>query len=234
MVTAVGPNMSDILTKYSLPTFQHYADAQGYDVHVEQLDEDCTTRKSDAAKAARWQKMDILRRVLHGSDLAVWFDADVLVARSDEDIADNLRDGDFQGVVLHDVPAEDRINPNTGVWVLRNDQRSFEFLDKITEIGMPPGRWADQGAVLHALDWQLGNEQYHGARIPVVQNRFLQGTTYLPTGWNQPHTDDRPNPEAYEGRPLVDDPNAIHFMAMTIKERDLAMGAVLTNIQRNW
>jgi hypothetical protein len=91
---------------------------------------------------------------------------------------------------------------------------------------MPAGRWADQGAILQALGWVRGDENYHGARMPLRKNEFVKGTTWLPTGWNQPYCENRPNPEAYVGRPTVENPNALHFMAMTIEDRMQAMKPV--------
>lgn len=225
LVTSAGPNMMRVLTEFSLPRFQRFGAEQGYDIHVEELSKDSLTRKSEDAKSARWQKMRILRAALKQYDTVAWFDADVLIRRYDEDIARHLADTSFQGLVLHDVPAEDRINPNTGVWVIRNRQESFDFLNAVEDIGMPQGRWADQGAVMRALDWINGDENYRGARMPTAKNRFVQGTTWLPIGWNQPYCEDRPNPEAYVGRPTVADPHALHFMAMTIDERVAAMAS---------
>lgn len=230
LVTAAGPNMMPILDRFSLPTFERFADRHGYQIHVEELLTDDTARKSDAAKAARWQKVGLMRRILEANDVAVWFDADVLICRSDTDIASHIKPGYFQGLVLHSVPAENRVNPNTGVWAMRNSSQAFAFLDAVDAVGMPKGRWADQGAVMGALGWERGDDRYHGARMPEKVNAFLAGTTWLPIGWNQPYCENRPNPEAYEGRPLVEDPNALHFMAMTIDERKLVMGSVLSQL----
>lgn len=222
--------MLPILEEFSLPTFQRFADQHNYEVHVEVLPTDCLTRKSPVAKAARWQKMGLLRRLLQNNDVAVWFDADILICRGDEDIATHLGPDDFQGMVLHSVPAENRTNPNTGVWVMRQSQAAFDFLDTVESIGMPEGRWADQGAVMRALGWKLGDENYHGARIPENGSHFINDTAWLPSGWNQPYCDNRPNPEAYVGRPLVENPHALHFMAMTITQRAAVMGAVLEGL----
>ena len=226
LITAAGPNMMPVLEGYSLPAFKRFADEHGYTVHVEKLAENSAARKSKAAKEARWQKIRLMRQALEDNDVAVLFDADVLICRFDQDIADNLAPSDYQGLVLHDVPAEQRINPNTGVWVMRRTQKAFDFLAAVEGVGMPEGRWSDQGAVMAALGWIPGDDRYHGARMPEVGSEFLDGTAWLPIGWNQPYMDKRPNPEAYVGRPTVAHPYAVHFMAMTIADRLLVMGDV--------
>lgn len=226
LVTAAGPNMMPILQNYSLPTFKKFADAHDYKVKVIELPSDSLARKDSQAKNARWQKMAILRDALTTNDIAVWLDADILIRRFDDDVASHLKETDYQGFVLHDVPAENRINPNTGVWVMRNTSKAFDFLDAVESEGIPEGRWADQGAVMKALGWTMGDDRYFGARVPKSGSSFMEGTAWLPIGWNQPYCDNRPNPEAYIGRPTVKDPHALHFMAMTIEERMQVMGHI--------
>lgn len=224
LVTAAGPNMMSVLEEFSLPTFERFAQEHRYDVEVTELYDDSLARKDAQAKEARWQKINIVRKALSNSALVVWLDADVLIKRFDEDIADNLSEVSYQGLVLHDVPAENRINPNTGVWVMRQCVESFDFLDAVEEVGMISNRWADQAAVMQALGWPMGDERHHGTYMPTESNKFLRGTDWLPTSWNQPYCENRPNPEAYVGRPVVERPNALHFMAMTIEDRMIYMG----------
>ena len=113
MVTAAGPNMMPVLREYSLPTFIEYVDKFDYQLEVMSLEEDSMARKTDLAKSARWQKISIMRDALIKSEVVAWFDADIMICRKDEDIAGHLRVDDYQGFVLHKVPAENRINPNS-------------------------------------------------------------------------------------------------------------------------
>jgi len=227
LVTAAGPSMLPVLDRFSLQSFKRFAYKQGYSVQVHYLESDDVERKSEAAKRARWQKLRIIRDALMQNDAVLWFDADVFICRTDTDILESLDIADYQGLVLHHVPSENRTNPNTGVWIMRHTAKSFHFLDAVEAIGMPEGRWSDQGAVLEALGWIKGDERYHGARMPAVPTEFMIGTAWLPIGWNQPHCMDRSNPDDYLGRPTVPDPFAIHFMAMTIPDRLEYMGAVV-------
>ena len=218
ILTAAGPHMMPVLENFSLPSFEQFGRRNDYDVTVIRHQNDSLMRKDSLAVAARWQKMKLIKDALATYDIVLWLDADVILQRFDEDPLLYLEEDHYQGLVLHHVPAENRVNPNTGVWLLRREARTFNFLDKIESIGLPEGRWADQGAVMRALDWECGDEHYSGARYP-SDDRQLDGVAWLPTGWNQPYTLNRPNPEAYEGRPLVSHPHAVHFMSMTIKDR---------------
>lgn len=213
LVTAAGPNMTPVLTTISLPMFASFAKRHGYKMLATYVTEDDADRWSPIAKSVRWQKLRLIRSALEQSDVVVWFDADILLCRTDVDILDSLGATDYQGLVLHTVPSENRTNPNTGVWVIKNTEKAFRFLDTALEIGIPPGRWADQGAVMRALGWILGNENYDGARIPEVPNEFMHDTAWLPVSWNQPFL------EKYLGRPMMSNPYAIHFMGMSLPER---------------
>lgn len=213
IVTAAGPNMAPVLTGISLPSFASFAERHGYKMQVNYLTEDDADRWSSAAKSVRWQKLRLIRSVLEQCDVAVWVDADVLICRSDTDILESLSASDYQGMVVHTIPLEDRTNPNTGVWVIRNTEKAFRFLDKASEIGMPEGRWADQGAVLRALGWILGDEHYRGARMPDTPTEFMDGTAWLPLSWNLPYH------ERYAGPEVTIDPFAIHFMGMSASDR---------------
>ena len=215
--------MSRVLHELALPTFQRFADAWGYEVSAIDLPRD--GRGADPlAQAAKWAKVQMLRGALQDYDTVLWVDADVLILRTDEDVAAHLRPGDFQALALEQVPAEHRVNPNTGVWLL-SGPGGGDFLDAVDRLGPQPGPWSDQGAVLAALGWDLGNEQHHGAR-PGVVSRFLLRTSWLPTGWNQPFVVGRSASDcfnssvaSYLDRPRVPAPFALHFMGLTPEAR---------------
>ena len=219
LITAAGPQMRDVLMDLSLPSFERFADRWGYDVHVEALPLDGTAADL-GAQHAKWTKIRLLREALDEFPLALWVDADVLLRRYDEDVADHLHPDHFQGLVLEHVPYEHRVNPNTGVWLMRSGPMAVGFLDAVAAAGPQPGPWADQGAVLVALGWERGDERYHWAR-PGAGNQYLAATSWLPVGWNQPYLGPRAgscynsSAESYEGRPSVANPHAVHFMGMT-------------------
>ena len=137
IVTAAGPSMAPVLTTISLPSFSSFAKRHGYRMQVTYVTEDDADRWSKIAKSVRWQKLRLIRSALEQSEVVVWFDADVLICRTDIDILDSLDATDYQGLTLHSVPSENRTNPNTGAWVIRNTEKAFRFLDTAMEIGMP-------------------------------------------------------------------------------------------------
>ncbi len=219
VVTAAGPQMRAVLHDLSLPTFRAFADRWGYAVSAVDLEADGIGGDRPAQRA-KWKKIELMRNALARWPLALWLDADVLVMRDDEDIAAHLPADCFQALALEHVPAEHRVNPNTGVWLMRSCPMAFAFLDAVQTAGTQPGPWADQGAVLDALGWTRGDENYWWAR-PGRGNHFLEATGYLPPGWNQPYLGGRVesdiyngSADSYVGRPTVAAPHALHFMGM--------------------
>jgi hypothetical protein len=224
LVTAAGPHMGRVLEDLSLPSFARFAAKQGYAVHAARLDHD-GVGADGAAQDAKWVKLRLLREALANFPVAVWVDADILILRDDDDVADHLHPDHFQGFALEQVPAENRINPNTGIWVMRSCPTAFAFLDAVEAVGQQPGPWADQGAVLAALGWNRGDATYRWAR-PGAGSPFLGGTSWLPPSWNQPFLGERRPGEhfnsdvsSYAGRPSVGDPHAVHFMGMKPEAR---------------
>jgi hypothetical protein len=237
LVTAAGPHMRTVLHELALPTFCRWADRWGWDVRVHDLAADGVAADT-RAQTAKWAKLPLLRSALEHYSLALWIDADVLLIRDDEDISAHLHPDHFQALALEQVPAEHRVNPNTGVWLLRSCIESTSFLDAVERAGPQPGPWADQGAVLAALGWDRGDLRYHWAR-PGVGSPFLTGTSWLPPGWNQPWVEGRAaedcfnsSVESYADRPQVPAPHALHFMGMSPAARHRAMSAVLRSRER--
>jgi hypothetical protein len=231
VVTAAGPQLKRALEEIALPAFRRYAARWGWAVHAAALPADGVGADA-AAQTAKWAKISLLRDALAAYPLALWLDADILLLRDDEDIACHLQPGCFQALALEQVPAEHRVNPNTGVWLMRSGPDAFAFLDAVEAAGPQPGPWADQGAVLAALGWERGDASYHWAK-PGAGNRFLARTSWLPPGWNQPYLAGRADGDlyngtaaSYAGRPSVPSQHALHFMGMTPDARYRHMAAV--------
>ncbi|WP_092623252.1 hypothetical protein [Jiangella sp. DSM 45060] len=232
IVTAAGPRMWPVLEECALPSFRRYAARWGFDLRAERLPADGTAADA-AAQRAKWAKIALLRAALKRHALALWLDADVLVLRDDEDITTHLHPDAFQALALEQVPHEHRLNPNTGVWLLRSGPAATALLDAVEAAGPQPGPWADQGAVLLALGWNRGDERYHWAR-PGRGTTFLDGTSWLPPSWNQPYVAGRTAAESYNSaaasyfdRPTVPRPHVLHFMGMTSPARLRHMRAAL-------
>lgn len=230
IVTAAGPNMWPLLEDYALPSFEAYGAEQGFTVNAERLKVDGKNRSEAAPRrAAKMAKYDLLEEALSNHEVAVWFDADIVICRSDDDITSHLRDEDFQAFVLEQVPYDRRINPNAGVWVMRQSDEAFDFIKAVRNTGPLPGRWTDQPAIFKALGWDMGDENYQWAR-PSKGSHFLEKTAWLPPGWNQPYLNRTADVEAYIDRPSVPEPHAVHFMGMEIPERHAAMAEVFGNL----
>jgi len=144
VVTAAGPQMRAILHELALPTFHRFARRWGYAVLAEDLSTD-GAGADPSAQQAKWAKIRLLREALANFPLALWLDADILLTRDDEDIALHLHPDHFQALVMEHVPYEHRVNPNTGVWLMRSCPAAFTFLDAVKTAGPQPGPWADQG-----------------------------------------------------------------------------------------
>lgn len=232
IVTAAGPQLRAVLHDLALPTLQRYARTWGWTVRAQDLGTDGIGRDA-SAQHAKWAKLRLLRASLREHPMALWVDADVLLLRDDDDVTTHLHPDAFQALALEHVPAEHRVNPNTGVWLLRSCPDAFAFLDAVEAAGPQPGPWSDQGAVLAALGWNRGDDRYHWAG-PGAGSRFLPGTSWLPPGWNVPYVEDRRPDESfgsaahtYADRPRVDRPHALHFMGMHPVARYRAMEAAV-------
>ena len=223
--------MRPVLHDLALPTFRAFGSHWGYTVQAVDLPRDGAAADQDAQRA-KWAKLGLLRSALDDYDLVLWVDADVLVLRTDEDVADHLLPGDLQALCMEQVPSEHRLNPNTGVWLVRREG-GRDFLDLVLRTGPRPGPWADQGAVLAALGWDLGDELHHWAR-PGLGSPYLTRTSWLPTSWNQPFVQGRTSSDcfnstadSYIDRPTVAAPHAVHFMGLTPHARYRHMQAAL-------
>jgi hypothetical protein len=226
IVTAAGPRMWHLLERYSLPTFQRFADRFAYDVLASRLDEDGASDDRRATNAARWAKLPLLRQALESYDIVVWLDADVMICRFDDDIAAHLAPEKFQAFALEQVPQDRRVNPNTGVWVLRGGRQVSRFLHAVERAGQQAGPWADQAAVMKVLGWDRGGSIYHGAG-PGAGSRFLRGTGWLPPSWNQLYAVPGEDAKSVHAIPRVQEPHALHFAGMGMEAREPLMRRTL-------
>ncbi len=153
LLSGAGERMRPLL---ALPTFERFAATYGYRLQVAQLDDGDGSRAAVAAPDGA--KIALLRAAVEDGHALLRLEA----CRFDRDIASDLSVGSFQGLVLERFPS--RVNPNTGVWHLRAEQRSAAFLAAVDEIGLLEHAWTDQAAVCKALGWSLGDYHDHGTR----------------------------------------------------------------------
>ncbi|HWC11995.1 MAG TPA: hypothetical protein VG455_12315 [Acidimicrobiales bacterium] len=196
------------LPAHSVPPYEAFASAHGYDLTVTSID-DAAADDEAIRRRVRWRKVDLLADALESYDVVVWIDADAMFCRFDRDMADDVPVDRFQGLSLEVFPT--RVNPNTGVWLLRRDPVAFAFLDAVRSTGQPLHSWSDQAAVCVALGWHLGDYHGHGAR-PERPSRFGPGTAWLAPTWND-----------VSGRCVA--PRVKHFAGLPLQERARRMAA---------
>lgn len=170
---ATGPHRE--LLSLARPSFEYYAATHGYELLIADRCE------LAADRCAHWAKIPLLLEALSSHDIAVWLDADTMIVNFTRDIAGDLLEADFQGLVLEQLAC--RWNPNTGVWIIRSDSRSESFLAEVWDRGPLEGYiWPEQDAVMQALGWQL-HPFPRGVRL-VRPSHHLTGTGWLPPEWN--------------------------------------------------
>lgn len=216
LVSAAGTRFRPLL-RASLPTFERFAERHGYRLVIHEVDDRRAINDPAARKDVRWSKISVLRTILRGTDFALWIDADAMIRRYERDILDDLPGECFQGFVLERIGG--RINPNSGVWVIRSDPRSFSFLATLDAIGPLDHSWSDQATICHLLGWSLGDYHGRGAR-PVRATAYCRGTWWLPQEWNVVSSDD-------EGTARIR-----HFAGLSIERRIEMMAAEAVNQSR--
>jgi len=162
LITGSGPRMRKALD-LALPTHRRFARQHGYRLIVDySLDDETGRRDPRARRLPRFQKLPIVMHALRAFDLVLWVDADAMVCAFDRDVAADLPAHCFQGLVLE--CRSERVNPNSGLWLLRNTEEAHAFLHLVACMGDVGHSWADQAAVCTALGWDLGDHHGHGAR----------------------------------------------------------------------
>ncbi len=124
LISAAGPNMTDIVA-CARPTFEKYAETHGYELTIHNI-EDSADYKSEANKAARWARIELMENALETADFVVWVDADIMITDFNHDIADVVPPEKFQALAFEQSPLPYRlgINLNGGVWTMRSNPES--------------------------------------------------------------------------------------------------------------
>jgi galactosyl transferase GMA12/MNN10 family len=154
----------------ALRTFRPYARQHGYEVVV--------GTGGDSGRGPAWAKVVLLRQLLAEHDEVLWVDSDILILDRSEDIADHVPSGCFQALIEQQLPGERAVN--TGVWFMRRDPRSLEFLDAVWErdaVG-ESGMW-ENAQVLHLLGYTSIRPYQR-----VKRTRWHDGTVLLDETWN--------------------------------------------------
>lgn len=180
VLVSLGTGRQRKLLRLASVSFRRYARRHGYEL-------DLHTEVVAAGRPPAWSKVALIRRQLDQHELVLWLDADVVVARSDRDIAEELPADRFLAMVEHTVGG--KANPNTGVMVIRSGDEARRFFDEVWDsTEYLNHRWWEQAAVM-AL---LGYDPDTGERVR--DSGWHDRIHWLGKEWNSIRDDPAPKP----------------------------------------
>ena len=215
----IGAGPHEALLEISRPTFETYARRHGYEL--------ITSTRSDPRRPPAWSKVPMLREALESFELVLWIDADAVIVDGSEDIAASFEAERSLALVRH---GEQQV-PNTGVMLLRADDRARELLERTWEakrfVNHP---WWENAALLDALGYDLPDALDSGLRArlaravgrrprPVRKARpspFDGAVQFLPLEWNSVYLD------------RAEAPRIVHCVGVPVEQRSRDMRAALT------
>jgi nucleotide-diphospho-sugar transferase len=180
VLCSLGTGKQRKLLRLASVTFRRYAKRHDYvlDLHEEVIDRD---------RPPAWSKVALIRRLLDQYELVLWLDADIVVVRSDRDIADELPADRFMAMVEHTVAG--RANPNTGVMVIRASDEARRFFAEVWEQTQYLNhRWWEQAAVMDLL----GYDPETGERVR--ESKWHDRIHWLAKEWNSIRDDSAREP----------------------------------------
>lgn len=190
------------------PTFAEFASHHDYELHFYD-----TNPTPD--RPASWGRIPILRHLLTEYDEVLWIDADAVIVDSSLDIADVLGPDDLMGMTAHVTPEGDVPIPNCGVWLVRSDPATLDFLDAVWDsTAYIDHKWWENAAVLVTLGYGL-EPRVHLERPAPLWFR----TRLLSSEWNSVPVDPSPTPRI------------VHFPGMTHEERLVGIHDAIATIR---
>ncbi len=180
-----------------------YATRHGYDVVV-------GDGQMPEPRQPAWAKVPLVRRLLDSYELVLWLDADTMILDCSRDIAEELDSESFQALVAHGH--SDGGTPNTGVWLLRGNDRGRAFMDTVwntTDFADELGWW-ENSAVIHLL----GLSCVWPPRLINPDADWLVGTQWLPDDWNR-MTNVDPDPGSARIHHLAGERHSFRLLQMT-------------------
>jgi hypothetical protein len=180
VLVSLGTGKQQKLLRLASVTFRRYARKHGYELELHD-------EVVDPSRPPAWSKVALIRRLLDSNDVVLWLDADIVVVRSDRDIADELPDDRFMAMVEHNVGG--KANPNTGVMVIRSGEEAKRFFAEVWEsTRYLEHRWWEQAAVMHLL----GYDPDTGERVR--DSAWQDRIHWLGKEWNSIRDDPAPQP----------------------------------------
>ncbi|MDF2659980.1 MAG: hypothetical protein K0Q94_2771 [Paenibacillus sp.] len=145
---AVGePHVSCM--RWMAPTARYYAGRHRMDHLLLPL----YHTKLDPSRPTAWSKVIVLNHMLKLYDTVMWLDADTIIVNPGVDIRSELDPLVPVHMVAHRLGR--RTIPNTGVWVCRNDPRTFELLEAIwNHTEFVHDGWWEQAALMDLIGYE--------------------------------------------------------------------------------
>jgi hypothetical protein len=201
LITIATKEFQDILD-ISSPTHEYFADLFGYDYKV--FDKEAL-EKLNIQEERTW-KLRLFQELSDDYEAMFYIDSDAMFRKFTRDPFGEMYVNSFQGLVLElDGP---RFNPNAGVWLMKSNEESAEFIEAALAQGVLTSRWADQSVVAKTLGWNL--EPFPGGDKLINPSKFLKNTVWLDPTWNY-----------MPGYPYtLDDPHIIHFAGSQFTKQD--------------
>jgi len=145
---ATGPFIEFLET--AAPTFERYAQVQGYDLVL-------SAEPLDPGRPASWSKLALVSSLLDTYEVVIWLDADTVVVRYDSAFPEP------EGLqVMSMVPHPQERNeamtvPNAGVFCLRNSDDTRRFLAEWTSAPteLYQHNWWENAALLKMFGYSL-------------------------------------------------------------------------------
>jgi hypothetical protein len=180
VLCSLGTGKQRKLLRLASITFRRYAKRHGYvlALHDEVI---------DGSRPPAWSKVALIRSLLDKHELVLWLDADIVIVRSDRDIADELPGDRFMAMVEHTVGG--KVNPNTGVMAIRSGDEARRFFDAVWQkTEYLNHRWWEQAAVMDLL----GYDPETGERVR--ESEWHDRVHWLGKEWNSIRDDPAPQP----------------------------------------
>jgi hypothetical protein len=145
VLVSLGTGKQRKLLRLASLSFRRFAKRHGYELELH-------TQVVEPSRPPPWSKVALIRRLLDQHELVLWLDADIVVVRSDADIAGELPGDRFLAMVEHTVGG--KANPNTGVMVIRSGDEARRFFDEVWDsTDYLNHRWWEQAAVMNLLGY---------------------------------------------------------------------------------
>ena len=180
------------------PTLEYYAEKYQLDCYIKEL-----PGGLDPSRPGSWDKIILLRHLLKFYKTVMWIDCDAIICNPSHDIRKDL-DPRFSIQLVTDFGITP-LFPNGGIWVVKDDPRTIEILEKVWEqTDMIDHPWWEQAAVCKLLGYD-----------PNYDGNYYGPTKY--TDWIGP-LDIKWNSRPYN-KDCSDDPAILHFCRLNNKHR---------------